>query len=115
MLNSWVRAGAFGLGVLLMLIGVALLGSRTAEAPAGIQPLIFGAIIVVAVVLERNRYRSEAAEKAHDDPGRGGGETGYMEPRFAPTNEVFVDPTTHAQMRVWIDPRTGERRYRAEG
>jgi hypothetical protein len=93
---------------------VALLASRTPDAIIGIQPLIFGAIIVVAVVLERSRYRSEAAEKANDDPGRGGGESGHMEPRFAPTNEVFVDPTTRVLMRVWIDPRTGERRYRAE-
>jgi len=114
-LISWVRAVALGIGLVMMLVGMALLGSGTSDAPAGIQPLLFGAILVAVVVLERNRYRSEAAEKAHNDPGRGGGETGFLEPRFAPTNEVFVDPTTRALMRVWIDSRTGEQRYQAEG
>jgi hypothetical protein len=32
-----------------------------------------------------------------------------------PTNEVFVDPSTGQQMRVWYNPSTGEREYRAEG
>ena len=49
------------------------------------------------------------------DPGPGGGESGFFEPRFLPTNELFVDPTSHRLMRVFADPRTGERRYRAEG
>jgi hypothetical protein len=38
-----------------------------------------------------------------------------MEPRFRRTDERFVDPTTHIPMVVWLDPETGERRYRAEG
>jgi hypothetical protein len=37
-----------------------------------------------------------------------------MEARFMRTDERFVDPTSHLTMRVWIDPTTGERRYRAE-
>jgi hypothetical protein len=37
-----------------------------------------------------------------------------MEPRFQRTDERFIDPTTHREMRVWIDPNSGERRYRAE-
>jgi hypothetical protein len=32
-----------------------------------------------------------------------------------PTNEVFVDPSTGQQMRVWYNSSTGEREYRAEG
>jgi hypothetical protein len=32
-----------------------------------------------------------------------------------PTNEVFVDPATGQEMRVWYNPSTGEREYRAEG
>ena len=39
---------------------------------------------------------------------------GAIEPRFRPTDETFVDPTTGHQMRVHADPRTGERRYVAE-
>jgi hypothetical protein len=32
-----------------------------------------------------------------------------------PTNEVFIDPATGQQMRVWYDPSTGQREYRADG
>ena len=32
-----------------------------------------------------------------------------------PTNEVFVDPATGQQMRVWYNPSTGQRDYRADG
>jgi hypothetical protein len=31
-----------------------------------------------------------------------------------PTNEVFTDPATGKQMRVWYDPATGEREYRED-
>ena len=27
------------------------------------------------------------------------------------TEEVFVDPTTHRRMRVWLDPTDGSRHY----
>ena len=37
-----------------------------------------------------------------------------LEPRFRPTDEVFIDPTSGRKMRVWLDPRSGERRYRAD-
>ena len=39
-----------------------------------------------------------------------------MEPRFRRTDELFEeDPSSRRTMRVWLDPATGERRYRAEG
>jgi hypothetical protein len=31
-----------------------------------------------------------------------------------PTNEVFTDPDTGRRTRVWYDPKTGHREYRAE-
>jgi hypothetical protein len=31
-----------------------------------------------------------------------------------PTGEVFLDPETGRQMRVWYDQATGEREYRPE-
>jgi len=37
-----------------------------------------------------------------------------LEPRFRRTDERFVDPTSGHTMRVYVDPRTGERRYLAE-
>ncbi len=31
-----------------------------------------------------------------------------------PTDEAFIDPDTGRRMRVWYDPSTGKRDYRAE-
>jgi hypothetical protein len=31
-----------------------------------------------------------------------------------PTDEVFVDPETGKRTRVWYNPATGQREYRAE-
>lgn len=40
---------------------------------------------------------------------RGGGDG-----TFAPTSEVFKDPTTGKMTRVYEDPKTGRRQYRDE-
>ena len=60
--------------------------------------------------------RSVAAEVGPQPPGPGGGEPldQPLEPRFSPTTERFVDPTTGVSMRVWVDATSGERRYRAD-
>jgi hypothetical protein len=100
--------------LLFFLSGVALLASRTPEAATGLWLILIGTVAMVASVLQRTRYRSIAAERTNSDPGPGGGEDGFMEPRFMPTTEVFTDPTSRRVMRVYADPRTGERRYRAE-
>jgi hypothetical protein len=113
MLSATTRAILAGVGVL-----VALAGLAATAAGAGIPGLwatVVGATLVVAVVIERQRYRSEEADRAFEPIGPGGGEpTGSIEPRFRPTDEIFVDPTTGVRMRVHVDPRTGERRYVAE-
>jgi hypothetical protein len=31
-----------------------------------------------------------------------------------PTSEVFIDPANGQKMRVWYDPKTGDREYRPE-
>jgi hypothetical protein len=31
-----------------------------------------------------------------------------------PTDEVFIDPETSRRTRVWYNPTTGQREYRAE-
>lgn len=31
-----------------------------------------------------------------------------------PTGEVFMDPSTGKPMRVWYNPKTGQREYRPE-
>ena len=104
-------------GACMVLAGIAVLGVGT---PVGPYPAFWlvasGGLLVIVAVLERTRYRSEAADRANEPPGPGGGETpGVVEPRFRPTDEVFVDPTTGRRMRVLLDPRSGERRYVAEG
>lgn len=112
-----VRTALVGLGVLFMVAGLATIVAVPETGVAGLWTVGVGAFLVVVPVLERQRYRSEAAEKARETPGPGGGETPAesLEPRFRPTAEVFIDPTTGHRMRVLVDPRTGERRYVAEG
>jgi hypothetical protein len=107
-----VLVGAFG--VIMLVSGAAIIAAGLVIT--GLITLCFGAILILAVTLERRRYRSAAAEHTMEAPGPGGGEpTGPLEPRFRRTAEVFIDPTTHHRMRVWVDPNTGERRYLAEG
>jgi hypothetical protein len=114
MLPSWIRWTAFGVGALMILGGFGA-ASGGGEIGVGAEVIVFGAAIMIAAVLQRPRYRSGVAELDHIEAGPGGGESGLLEPRFLPTNEMFVDPTTRRLMRVFVDPRTGERRYLAEG
>jgi len=108
-----VVAGAFAFvgGLLLAVSGV------EGGVFLGVWLVVTGLIFFVAVLVERMRYRSLHAEGTLDPPGPGGGETegSVLEPRFRPTDEVFVDPTSGRRMRVWLDPVRGERRYVAEG
>jgi hypothetical protein len=114
MLQIWIRAMAFVFGGVLILGGFAG-ASAGGDVGGGAWAIFAGAALIVAAVLQRSRYRSVAAEVNHAEAGAGGGEDGYLEPRFLPTTEVFADPTSQRLMRVFFDPRTGERRYRAEG
>jgi hypothetical protein len=113
-LGATVRTLLVALGGLIAVLG--LLTMATVDAFGGLWFFGFGAILVVAGLLERRRYRSADAELGSDAAGPGGGEPAEdrLEPRFRPTSEVFVDPTTGHKMRVLVDPATGERRYRAE-
>jgi hypothetical protein len=89
-------------------LGLVLVGLFTAFLGAGgIGVLLF----------ERMRYHSEAAEGAPRTPDAPGGDRPDepLDPRFRPTDELFVDPTSDRTMRVYADPATGERRYRREG
>ncbi|MEW5990027.1 MAG: hypothetical protein AB1736_01605 [Chloroflexota bacterium] len=112
-----VRGAIVALGVVTMLAGLASIILVPEVGAAGLSTVGVGAVLVILPLIERNRYRSEAAEKKNDAPGPGGGEApgAAIEPRFRPTAEVFVDPTTGRRMRVLVDPHTGERRYVAEG
>jgi hypothetical protein len=72
-----------------------------------------GLVLIVAALIERMRYRSEAADRNGEPAGRAGGEPRgtRLEPRFRRSDEVFADPTSGQRMRVWIDPANGDRRY----
>jgi hypothetical protein len=112
-----IRGAIVVLGMLTMVAGLASIILVPGVGVAGLWTVAMGAFLVIVPLIERQRYRSEAAEKANETPGPGGGEgrDGPIEPRFRPTAEVFVDPTTGHRMRVLVDPSTGERRYVAEG
>lgn len=112
-----VRAALVMAGIILMLVGLGILVRIPDILVIGLQVFGFGAFLVVAVAIERARYRSNAAEKTNAAPGPGGGEPadGPLDPRFRMTNEVFIDPTSGHRMRVLVDPTSGERRYVAEG
>ena len=114
MLHSSIRVLAFCFGVLMFLGGLVAISVGAPAALSGIWAIAIGSVAMVAAVMQGTRYRSQAAERSHLDPGPGGGESGLIEPRFLPTNEVFADPATGHLMRVFVDPRTGERLYRAE-
>jgi hypothetical protein len=108
-----IRVAVFGVGILLFLGGLIVLGVGGAPI-AGLEAVGLASVMMIAAVLQRSGYRSEAAERSNDPPGPGGGESGPIDPRFAPTSEVFIDPASRLLMRTYEDPRTGERRYRAE-
>jgi hypothetical protein len=111
-----VRVVVGAIGALMLLAGLGLVFlSPIAGFGGGFWLIIFGGILLIGVVIETSRYRSEAAELANLPPGPGGGEPSPTEPRFRITDEVFIDPTSNRRMRVYLDARTGERRYVAEG
>jgi hypothetical protein len=116
-MGPFVRGALVVIGVLLMFGGLVLIMSASGLALAGLQLVAMGAFLVVVIAIERQRYRSAAAEETNATPGPGGGEPGEgpLDPRFRPTAEVFIDPTSGRRMRVVVDPANGERRYVAEG
>jgi hypothetical protein len=112
MVNT-VRVLVGVVGGLLMVGG--LVAAVVWSVPDGLWAAVTGAVVLVAVVLERTRYRSEAAERSAGQPGPGGGEHAMPAAPFRPTDEVFIDPTSGARLRVYLNSATGERRYYAEG
>ena len=112
-----LRTLVLALGALLILGGFAAIAFGGWVALMGLWSVVGGLVIVGGIALERSRYRSGHAETRSAEPGPGGGEPldQPLEPRFSPTTERFVDPTTGLAMRVYVDAASGERRYRAEG
>lgn len=111
-----VRGFLVAAGIVVMLLGLLVITELPDARVTGLLWVAIGGFLVVAVAAERQRYRSTSAERSNAPAGPGGGETrdDALEPRFRPTGEVFIDPTTGHRMRVLVDPATGERRYVAE-
>jgi hypothetical protein len=117
--------GAFGaarvvvllFGFTLLVAGIALIALEGgAGTISGLWVGASGVVIMVATLLERVRYRSDAADRSGDPAGPAGGEPlgTKLDPRFRRSEEIFVDPTSGHRIRVWMDPNSGERRYLAE-
>ncbi len=112
-----VRTIVIAIGFLMVLGGFAAIAAGGSGLAAfGFWNVVIGLVIIAALLLERRRYRSEPADRAGQPPGPAGGEPHgtVLDPRFQATEEQFDDPTTRQRMRVWLDPRTGERRYLPE-
>jgi hypothetical protein len=111
-----VRGLVVALGLVLMLLGLGWIVTTQGTWGVGLWWVAIGGFLVLAVAFERQRYRSEAAERTNAPAGPGGGEKRdeLLEARFRPTAEVFIDPPTGHRMRVLAEPDTGERRYVAE-
>ena len=80
-----LRALILGLGALLILGGFAAIAVGGWVGLWGLWLVVGGLVIIAAI-----------------------------EPRFSPTTERFVDPTTGVTMVVWVDKASGDRRYRAD-
>jgi hypothetical protein len=88
------------LGVIagLLLLGGALLAWHLHAAGAFVWWLgSLGAVVVVAALFERIRYKNLAPRS----PG----------PGWVATPERFVDPATNRLVQVYVKPDTGERAY----
>ena len=114
---SIARLIVLATGVLIALVGLWVIVLPGGPGSViGIYTVVIGLAFVVGAVIERVRYRADAVDRSGPPIGPGGGEPldTALDRRFRPTDEIFVDPTSGYRMRVWLDPDSGERRYRAE-
>jgi hypothetical protein len=116
MLSATTRVAVAVVATLSLIGGLGALAYGGVATGTGLWMVVLGAGALIALAIERNRYRSEDAERSFESAGPGGGEpAGHLDPRFRPSGESFVDPTTGVTMRVFVDRTTGDRRYVADG
>ncbi len=102
------------LGLTMLVAGLALIAMPGGPGTvAGFWLAVTGAVVMVAALIERIRYRSEATDRSGLPAGPAGGEPPgtRLDPRFRRSDEIFIDPTSGHRMRVWLDAESGERRY----
>jgi len=84
-----------------VLLTISVVGVLTGTTGAMIGLGAFGAVLVVAVLVERYIYKPIGSEP----PGSG----------WDKTAERFADPRSGKDVTVYFNPATGQRRYVAEG
>ena len=87
--------------VLLWCGGVLVAGgavvSLATHSAAGLGPAAAGAVMLLAILFERRRYKRIA--------------DGVPGPDWQPTGERFLDPNTGVPVEVYFQPATGKRAY----
>ncbi len=89
------------LRLVLLALGVLLMATPLIGGAAAILPAAFGALLVLALLIERFIYKPLRL----DPPG----------PGWDRTAERFADPRSGQTVTVYFNPRTGARRYVADG
>ena len=89
------------LRTVLLGLGVLLVASPLVLSMAAIGATVLGVVLISALLFERFVYRPIQTE----NPG----------PGWNKTNERFEDPASGQNVVVWFNPRTGQRRYVADG
>ena len=79
---------------LVLLFGLCLIVSGD---ESGRAPVIWGGLMLLAVLLERWRYKAAQGTA--------------LDAEWQATEERFVDPESGQSLRVFYKPSTGERRY----
>ncbi|HWU27131.1 MAG TPA: hypothetical protein VN154_12095 [Rhizomicrobium sp.] len=90
-----MRRGLITVGVLVVILGVAVL--VTGIVSSSFVFVFWGLVLIAAILMERFRYKP-IARKA---PG----------PGWQRTDERFVDDETGKTVTVYTKPETGERTY----
>ena len=90
-----LRNVLIGIGLVALLCGLDTLASG-ASSPAVVFG-VWGAILVLSLLIERFRYKPLASSR----PGSG----------WQRTAERFVDDETGREVTVYVEPATGERAY----
>jgi hypothetical protein len=90
-----LRSLVIAVGVLCIAGGA--LALATGMWPGAIGPTIFGALLLLGTVWERLYYKP--LERSRPGPG------------WVATEERFIDEDSGRAVRVWVEPKSGERAY----
>jgi hypothetical protein len=89
-----LRSAVIVIGAIAALCGSILL---LLGAPGGFAAFFFGGLLLLGTIFERVIYKPV-------ERGRLGGD-------WQETTERFIDETTGELVTVWLDPKSGERKY----